>query len=105
MPRWAQHLAGTVGRVMQADIRSWAYPLNAFDVVLARLVLHYIQDVDRVFQHVFQTLRSEGMFVFSVEHPVITSCDRAWEGGGVRQEWIVDHYFDVGQRVTRWLGE
>lgn len=23
----------------------------------------------------------------------------------MRQEWIVDRYFDVGQRVTHWLGD
>jgi SAM-dependent methyltransferase len=101
----AQHtLAGTIGRVMQADIRSWAYPPNTFDCVLSRLALHYIEDVDDVFQQVFQTLRPVGRFVFSVEHPVITSSDRAWQTGGMRQEWIVDHYFDVGRRVTHWLG-
>jgi SAM-dependent methyltransferase len=99
-----RHLAETVGQVMQADIRSWAYPRNAFDIVLARLVLHYIHDVDNVFQQVFQTLRAGGRFIFSVEHPVITSCDRARAGGGVRQEWIVDDYFAIGQRVTHWLG-
>ena len=42
--------------------------------------------------------------MFSVEHPVITSCDRAWQGQGQRQDWIVDDYFDNGPRVTQWLG-
>ena len=41
---------------------------------------------------------------FPVEHPVITSCDRAWQGQGLRQDWIVDDYFDSGPRVTQWLG-
>jgi len=103
--RAQQTLAGTVGRVTQADIRSWTYPPNTFDCVLSRLALHYIEDVDDVFQHVFQTLRPTGRFVFSVEHPVITSCDRAWQAGGARQQWIVDDYFDSGSRVTHWLGE
>jgi SAM-dependent methyltransferase len=75
-----------------------------FDGVLSRLALHYIADVDDVFQQVFQTLRPAGRFVFSVEHPVLTSSDRAWQAGGLRQEWIVDHYFDVGRWVTQWLG-
>src|SRR5262249_40386107 len=79
-------------------------PPDTFDGVVSRLVLHYIADVDHLFRHVFQTLRAGGVFIFSVEHPVITSCDRAWQTGGVRQEWIVDHYFDTGQRVTSWLG-
>ena len=36
----ARQLAGTAGRVEQADIRFWTYPPVAFDRVLARLVLH-----------------------------------------------------------------
>jgi SAM-dependent methyltransferase len=102
--RAQQTLAGTVGRVTQTDIRSWTYPPDTFDRVLARLVLHYVEDVDSVLQRVFQTLRPEGIFVCSVEHPVITSCDRAWQAGGKRQEWIVDDYFHQGRRVTHWLG-
>jgi trans-aconitate methyltransferase len=38
-------LAGTAGQVEQADIRTWAYPANRFDCILARLVLHYITQV------------------------------------------------------------
>ena len=102
--RAQQTLTGTGGKVLQANIRSWAYPADTFDLVLSRLALHYIADVAPVFQHVWQTLRPTGRFVFSVEHPVLTSCDRAWQGGGERQAWIVDDYFDVGQRVTHWLG-
>jgi hypothetical protein len=29
----------------------------------------------------------------------------AWQGIGRRQEWIVDHYFDGGRRITQWLGQ
>ena len=42
--------------------------------------------------------------MFSVEHPVITSCDRAWQGQGLRQEWTVDDYFRTGERKTDWIG-
>ena len=55
------------------------------------------------FAQVEQTLVEGGRFVFSVEHPVITSCDRGWRSG-VRQDWLVDHYFALGPRVTSWLG-
>ncbi|WP_089718021.1 class I SAM-dependent DNA methyltransferase, partial [Candidatus Entotheonella palauensis] len=100
-----QTLTGTTGKVIQADIRSWTYPASTFDCVVSRLALHYIADVDDVFRQVFRTLRPMGRFVFSIEHPVITSCDRAWHGSGRRQSWIVDDYFDSSCRVTHWLGE
>jgi len=99
-----QGLAGTPGQVMQTTVENWDYPAEAFDLVVSRLVFHYIKDVEAVFKQVHQTLIGGGRFVFSVEHPVITSCDRGWQGNGPRQDWIVDNYFNTGRRVTSWLG-
>ena len=100
----AQNLTGTTGEVIQSTIEHWDFPTEAFDLVLSRLVFHYLKDLDAVFEKVFHTLVAGGRFVFSAEHPVITSCDRAWQGKGPRQDWIVDNYFNTGRRVTAWLG-
>jgi SAM-dependent methyltransferase len=97
-------LAGTPEVVIRAAIETWAYPLQQFDLVASRLALHYVEDVEAVFANVFHTLVAGGRFVFSVEHPVITSCDRAWQAGGPRQYWIVDDYFETGPRITSWMG-
>jgi SAM-dependent methyltransferase len=99
-----QTLAGTPGHVIQQTIEDWTYPSAAFDLVIARLVLHYIADLPTLCAQVFRTLIPGGQFIFSVEHPVITSCDRGWPTGSLRQDWIVDNYFDTGLRVTPWLG-
>ena len=99
-----QVLAGTNGKVVQAAIENWDYPTQAFDLVVSRLVLHYIKDIDAIFSQVYRTLTDGGRFVFSIEHPVITSCDRIWQGSGKRQEWLVDDYFETGQRITPWMG-
>ncbi|MBD2256985.1 class I SAM-dependent methyltransferase [Pseudanabaena sp. FACHB-2040] len=99
-----QMLTGTSGRVIPQTIEDWSYPPEAFDLVLARLVLHYVADLAPVFNNVFQTLAARGQFVFSVEHPVITSCDRGWRAGTLRQDWVVDDYFSTGVRVADWLG-
>ncbi|MBD3884443.1 class I SAM-dependent methyltransferase [Phormidium tenue FACHB-886] len=97
-------LTGTSGQVILQTIEDWVYPAIAFDLVLARLALHYIADLAPVFVNVFRTLAAGGQFVFSVEHPVITSCSRGWTGDTPRQDWIVDDYFSTGVRVTHWLG-
>lgn len=97
-------LVGTSGRIVQATIEDWDYPGEAFDLVVSRLAFHYIEDVEAVFKQIYKATRSEGRLVFSVEHPVITSCDRAWQGNGPRQDWIVDNYFKSGRRVTSWMG-
>jgi SAM-dependent methyltransferase len=102
--RARETLAGTSGEVVRATIETWAYPPQQFDLVASRLALHYVEDVETVFVSVFRTLVAAGRFVFSVEHPVITSCNRALQGGGPRQHWIVDGYFKTGPRVTSWMG-
>ena len=98
-----QTLAGTPGEVHHAALETWAYPEASFDLVVSRLALHYIADVEAVFARVYRALVAGGRFAFSVEHPVITSCDRGWQSGQ-RQAWLVDDYFDLGPRVTSWLG-
>jgi SAM-dependent methyltransferase len=99
-----QTLAHTSGRVINQTIEDWAYPIAAFDLVFSRLALHYIADFATVCSNVFHALAPGGVFVFSVEHPVITSCDRGWAAGTLRQDWVVDDYFTTGLRVTSWLG-
>jgi SAM-dependent methyltransferase len=100
----AQTLHGTAGQVIHTTIEEWDYPSAAFDLAIARLVLHYIADLSALCGQVFQTLAPGGRLIFSVEHPVISSCDRGWPAGTLRQDWIVDDYFDTGLRVTNWLG-
>lgn len=97
-------LAGTAGRVVRATIEAWVYPVEAFDLVLSRLALHYVEDVAAVFARIFGALAPGGRFVFSIEHPVITSSDRALAAGGRRQHWVVDDYHVQGRRVTTWMG-
>jgi SAM-dependent methyltransferase len=99
-----QVLDGTIGKVVHATVETWNYPTEVFDLVVSRLVLHYVKDVEAVFRQVHKALKASGRFVFSVEHPVITSCDSRWQGIGKRQDWLVDNYFDPGQRITTWMG-
>ena len=98
------HLGQTPAELTHADLQTWPMPLARFSRVCARLVLHYLPTLEPVLQRVHGALRPGGRLVFSVEHPVITSCDRAWRGQGLRQEWIVDDYFRTGVRATDWIG-
>lgn len=97
-------LAGTEGTVVHAALENWTYPDQAFDLVTSRLVLHYVEDLTALYTHVYRSLVSGGRFVFSLEHPVITSSNRARPGDGVRQDWIVDGYFETGRRLVSWMG-
>ncbi|MBT9457050.1 MAG: class I SAM-dependent methyltransferase [Burkholderiaceae bacterium] len=96
-------LQGTGGQVVHADLQTWPYPEAGFSRVCCRLALHYLPELDATFRAVHRALRPGGRFVFSVEHPVITSCNEAMRDTALRQDWLVDNYFNTGQRVNDWM--
>ena len=105
MIEWArQTLADTEGKVIHTRMETWNYPTQQFDLVTSRLALHYIEDIMSLFAHVYEALVPGGHFIFSAEHPVITSCDRSRPPGGIRQDWTVDDYFETGKREVKWMG-
>jgi SAM-dependent methyltransferase len=96
-----RNLANTKANVEQATIETWSYPAEHFDVVVSRLALHYVENLDEAFRNVHKTLKPDGRFIFSVLHPVITSFDTPREKGEVRTNWIVDDYFKQSSRQVR----
>jgi len=94
-------LEGVNGEVVRAWMEDWKYPHEAFDRVISRLALHYVEDLDRLLQNLYQTLKPDGRLIFSVEHPVITS---TLQPSGIRTSWVVDHYFTEGYREQQWMG-
>lgn len=61
-------------------IEEYGYPPNTWDCVVFNLSLHYIEDIEGIFEKVRGTLRPGGVFLFNIEHPVFTS--------GVGQDWV-----------------
>lgn len=88
-------------------IEEYEYPENAWDCVISNLALHYVADLDIVFQKIWRTLVPDGVFVFNIEHPVFTAGveqDWVYDEGGKPLHWPVDDYFKPGLRVTNFLG-
>lgn len=81
------------------DVR-WA--AGSVDLVTSRMAFHYVSDLGPVFRSVHRALTPGGRFVFTVPHPVITCNDD--QAPGPRSSWIVDHYFDSGERRRGWFG-
>lgn len=78
---------------------------DRFDLVSARMVLHYIDDVDSVLSTIARHLQPAAKLVFTVAHPVITSArDLPIEASGRRETQIVDDYFAPGARRRSWFG-
>ncbi|MEO2210256.1 class I SAM-dependent methyltransferase [Paenibacillus amylolyticus] len=96
-----ESVKGMNARIEQAFMEDWTYPAGAYDLVISRLAVHYIEDVESLFRNIYNTLKENGTFVFSVEHPVITS---TLQPSGTRTDWVVDQYFVEGYREQQWLG-
>ena len=76
--------------------------------LISSLTFHYLESFDTVCTEVYKCLTQEGVFVFSVEHPVFTAYgnqDWIYDSEGKPAHWPVDHYFQEGIRHAHFLGE
>lgn len=97
-------LRGTSGRVVHQDLRHVEYADNGADLIMARLVLHYIAEVAPVLAACRRWLSPGGRLIITVPHPVITSYDGGSGPGRPRTSWEVDDYFLTGPRTRAWMG-
>ncbi len=84
------------------------YPAGAYDCVISNLVLHYITDIDAIFKKIYLTLKTDGVLLLNMEHPVFTAGvnqDWVYNLAGKPRHWPVDDYFYPGERVTHFLGQ
>lgn len=98
-----KYLYGTKGNVHLSSMEAWNFQVNHFDLVVSRLALHYVEDLKGVFEGIYQSLSKDGRFIFSVQHPVLTSSMKSAELSNSRTDWIVDDYFQCGERVEPWI--
>jgi SAM-dependent methyltransferase len=84
------------------------FPANEFDIVINSLALHYVESFDRVCDKIHHCLTPNGLFLFSVEHPIFTTLpaqDWYYSPTGERLHWPIDNYQREGRRQTSWLTE
>ncbi|WP_110689059.1 class I SAM-dependent methyltransferase [Salinicola endophyticus] len=81
------------------------FDAEAYDVAVASMCLHYVEDLGRVMDKVAAALRPGGLLVLSVEHPVCTALLAGWHDSAQRPRlhWPVDDYFLEGRRATTWF--
>ncbi len=98
-------LHGTSGEVVHGDLEDFTAPPGDFDLVVSRLALHYVRNVETVLSSCRACLSPDGRIVLTVLHPVITSHDARASTQEPRTNWVVDDYFVAGPREQHWLGD
>ena len=92
----------------RAAMEDLQFAAGTFDVVLSSLAFHYVKDFVPLVANIFDWLRPDGSFVFSVEHPVFTAYgtqDWYYDQDGKILHFPVDNYYYEGQREAIFLGE
>ena len=96
-------LTGTVGSVHLSPMETWDFQTGSYDLVVSRLALHYLADLKDIVRKAHKTLANDGRFVFSVQHPLLTSSIKSAAASSLKADWIVDDYFNSGERVEPWI--
>lgn len=96
-------LAGYDAQVLRSDLETFELPPSSFDVVVARLCLHYVVDLDGVLQRLAAALVPDGKLIVTAVHPMLTA-PQSPTVGQQRETWLVDDYFSTGIRKRQWLG-
>lgn len=89
--------------VRLGDLENLNLNRTEYDLIISRMVLHYIENLDSLLKEVYTGLKPDGKFVFSVMHPVLTSTFDHFSGKEKRTHWVVDNYFESGKRVETWM--
>lgn len=97
--------ANANGKIIHSNMETHQFPQQEFDVVLSRMALHYIEVLEPLFVSIRETLSGGGKFVFSVQHPLTTSSFASKRDGDKRGDWLVDDYFQQGERQEPWIGK
>jgi len=92
--------------VVHGNFTAYDFVPAQYHLIISRLTLHYVAQLDDLFVRLKSALKPEGRFVFSVEHPVLTANNMATEKLDVfRDVWTVDNYFKSGRREVNWMGK
>lgn len=100
-----RNLTGTDAALIHSSIESFDYPENEYDLVVSRMALHYIEDINSLFKSISNAMKDGAKFLFSVQHPLTTASFKSKSGGERRSDWIVDDYFEQGARQEPWIGK
>ena len=89
-------------KLIQIDMESFQYPYAKYHLITSRLVMHYSSKPQILFEKIYQALKPQGIFLFSVQHPVYTA---NIENHQSKEAIEVKRYFENGSRYEDWMGQ
>jgi len=91
--------------IICSTFEEWNFPQEeTFDLVVSRLVIHYVEDKEALFKRVYGCLKKGGKFVFSVEHPFMVASRKVKRlPPATGSDWMFDSYFVTGKRKNSWF--
>ncbi|WLQ12154.1 class I SAM-dependent methyltransferase [Hahella aquimaris] len=92
---------------VREDLETLTLPENSFDLVYSSLTLHYIANLQGLFEQAYKSLKPGGWLIFSAEHPIYTAPRRpGWaEDQHKNTLWPINQYLVEGPRTTDWLAD
>ena len=80
-----------------------------FDVVISSLAIHYVDSFAEVVKKIYDKMNTDGVFVFSQEHPIGTACinGNMWtkDESGKKLYVNLSKYCVEGERESTWFVE
>lgn len=80
---------------------------KTFDLVFSSLMLHYIEDLAKLFEDINGVLEDGGELVFSMEHPIVTATKDLsishFDANGRPDYYYLSDYALDGERKVIWL--
>ncbi len=92
---------------MQLDMNKLFTIDESFDLIFSSLAIHYIEDFNKLVKSVYDLLKPNGIFLFSQEHPLVTSsfeeCRWLPAGSEDKVAWAIHKYSIEGERHAKWI--
>lgn len=68
-----KNLADHPAELVHSSMENFEYPDQKYDLVISRMAIHYVENLDTLFLSINKTLKQDARFLFSVQHPLTTS--------------------------------
>ncbi|MDN3693640.1 class I SAM-dependent methyltransferase [Chryseobacterium tructae] len=84
-------------------LEDFDFGVNRFDIILSSMTLHYIDNLETLFQKIYNGLKTGGQFLFSMEHPICTAALKPWKELNGEKYWLINRYSEENLRKQDWF--